>query len=322
MAATVGALALAVALQAPSHAVTGPEHVAGTGGAAPAGSPSGVSGGALFGGNYPVVPLEKSLGRKLAIVRLYYFIGQAFPGPAKYQKLMAHGRTALVSMDAGSTYASIAAGEHDAEILTFLKAVNQTAVKDHLGSIYITFEHEPDSVHHRKMGAPVQFLQAWDHIHQLAVSHGLDWNDGGRLHWVLILIHNTYGSWRVGEFWPGNSEVDLVAADGYNSAGCGSGGQRQQQTPADTFGPLLKFAASHGNLPVFLAEWGSDDIPSGEQATYISQMQSFVAQNTAIAGAMYWDTHVGNCDYKVNGNATSTAALATMGHSAALQGHV
>jgi hypothetical protein len=75
-------------------------------------------------------------------------------------------------------------------------------------------------------------------------------------------------------------------------------------------------------MPVFLAEWGSDDIPAGIQATYINQMQSFVANNASIAGAMYWDTHVGNCDYKVDGRPGSISALAAMGQSAALQGHV
>jgi hypothetical protein len=286
-------------------------------------SPSGVTGGALFGANYPVVALQPNLGRKLAIVRLYYFVGDSFPGKAKFQNLLARGQTVLVSIDATTSYASIAAGQKDAEINSFLQQVNQAAIKYNLGSIYISFEHEPDSMHHRALGAPVQFLQAWDHVHQLAENAGLDWNQGGRLHWVLILIHDSYAkSWRVGSFWPGSSEVDIVAADGYNSFGCGSGGQTQQQTPADTFGPIVSFAAAHGGMPVFLAEWGSDDIPAGTQATYINQMQSFVANNNSIAGAMYWDTHVGNCDYTVDGNAASISALAAMGRSAALQGHV
>ena len=286
-------------------------------------SPSGVTGGALFGANYPVVPLQPSLGRKLAIVRLYYFIGDSFPGKPKFQNLLAKGQTVLVSLDATTSYASIAAGQKDAQINSFLQAVNQAAIKYQLGSIYITFEHEPDSMHHRALGAPVQFLQAWDHVHQLAENAGLDWNQGGRLHWVLILIHDSYAkAWRVDGFWPGSSEVDIVAADGYNSFGCGIGGQRQQQTPADTFGPIVRFAAAHGGMPVFLAEWGSDDIPAGTQATYINQMQSFVANNTSIAGAMYWDTHVGNCDYKVDGKPASISTLAAMGQSAALQGHV
>jgi hypothetical protein len=286
-------------------------------------TPSGVSGGALFGGNHPVVPLESSLGRKLTIVRLYYFIGQSFPGLSKYRQVLAGGRTALVSLDSQNTsYAAIAAGHDDAAITAFLTSVNQAAIKYNLGSIYVSFEHEPDNTHHHTLGAPVQFIQAWDHVHQLAESANLDWNEGGRLHWVLILIHNTYGSWRMGSFWPGPSEVDIVAADGYNSYGCGSVKRPHQLTPADTFGPIVSFAAAHGGMPVFLAEWGSDDIPSGEQATYINQMQSFVAANPDIVGALYWDSHVGNCNYKVDGNAGSINALAAMGHSAALQGHV
>jgi len=32
-------------------------------------------------------------------------------------------------MDAGTSYASIAAGQKDAEIMTFLRAVNQAAIK-------------------------------------------------------------------------------------------------------------------------------------------------------------------------------------------------
>ena len=66
----------------------------------------------MFGGNYSVVPLEQSLGRKLAIVRLYYFVGNAFPGNAKYQKLLAHGRTVLVihQMESFVTRNSLVAG--------------------------------------------------------------------------------------------------------------------------------------------------------------------------------------------------------------------
>ena len=305
------------------HNTTESARVSRAGLAAGVNTPSGVTGGALFGANYPVVSLQPSLGRNLAIVRLYYFIGDSFPGKAKFQNLLAKGQTVLVSLDATTSYASIAAGQKDAEINSFLQEVNQAAIKYQLGSIYISFQHEPDSVHHRALGAPVQFLQAWDHVHQLAENAGLDWDQGGRLHWVLILIHDSYArSWRVDSFWPGPSEVDIVAADGYNSFGCGIGGQKQQQTPTDTFGPIVSFAAAHGGMPVFLAEWGSDDIPAGAQATYINQMQSFVADNTSIAGAMYWDTHVGNCDYTVDGRPSSISALAAMGQSAALQGHV
>jgi len=284
------------------------------------GTRSGVSGGALFGGTYSLMPLEPKLGRKLAIVRLYLFLGDPFPG--KYQPVLAGGRTVLVSLDSnGPSYASIAAGKHDGTIKSFLQAVNQAAIQYHLGSIYICFEHEPDSSHHRYVGDPAQYVQAWDHVHQLAQSLHLDWNDGGRLHWVFILIHNTYSNGRVDMFWPGASEVDLVASDGYDSQGCRTGtDDGNTVTPSTLFNPLLNFASSHGGLPVFIPEWGSDDIPPGIQATFISKMQSYVASNKKIAAALYWN--LGDCNYRVNDHPGAISALAAMGKSAALQGHV
>jgi hypothetical protein len=70
------------------------------------------------------------------------------PGRSKYQNLLAKGQTVLVSMDATTSYASIAAGQKDVEIMAFLQAVIQAAIRyHHLGSIYISFQHEPDSVH-------------------------------------------------------------------------------------------------------------------------------------------------------------------------------
>jgi hypothetical protein len=284
------------------------------------GSASGVTGGALFGANYPLVSEQNSIGRKLAIVRLYYHIGDTFPGHPKYRKLLQAGQTVLVSLDSsGSSYTSITDGQENAPILKFMEQLNNDASKYHLGAVYIDFEHEPDNVRHKYLGTPAQFVKAWDHIHALASSRDLDWNDGGYLHWVLILIHNTYSANM--PYWPGSSEVDIVGADGYNSAGCGNAHKHQSPwTPQQVFAPLVSFAASHGNMPVFLAEWGSDDVPSGEQANFIGQMQSYVTDNHSIAGAMYWNTHVGNCDYRIQGDSASVSAMATMGKSSALQG--
>ena len=287
-------------------------------GALAAGTQSGVSGGALFGGTNSLVSLEPKLGRKLAIVRLYLFLGDAFPG--KFQSVLAGGRTVLVSLDSnGASYASIAAGQHDAAITSFLQAVNQAAIRYNLGAIYITFEHEPDSSHHRYIGDPAQYVQAWDHVHELAQSEHLDWNDGGRLHWVFILIHNTYSNGRAAMFWPGAPQVDIVAADGYDSQGCRTGGDNGAVTPSTLFNPLLNFASSHGGLPVFVSEWGSDDIPPGAQANFINEMQAYVTGNNKVAAALYWN--LGDCNYRVNGHPDAIAALAAMGKAPALQGH-
>jgi hypothetical protein len=297
---------------------------------------SGINSGALFGGTAPLVSEEGKLGRKLAIVREYYAFGEHFPTPAA-QRLMAGRRTLLVSLDGMGgkpTFASVAAGREDGYIRSFLKAVNQAAVRYHLGSIYIDYQHEPNLAH--VLGTPAEFVRAWDHIHHLATAAHLDWQQGGRLHWVLIMTHRTYipmstrPKWakRMGSawaYWPGNNDVDVVAADGYDSPGCKAGTSASgfaHVTPASVFNPTLSFARTHGGLPVFLSEWaGSAKYPSA-QLKFIQEMPIYIASHPSIAGAMYWDSAGAHCSYSIDHNPMSIAALGTMGHRAALQGRV
>jgi hypothetical protein len=296
---------------------------------------SGVLGGDLFGGNEAVAQLSGQLGRNLAIVRVYYTIGDSFPW-VQHRALMAHGSTLLVSLDThtgGLTYAQIAAGQADAQIRTFLGEVNQSAIQYHLPAIYMAFEHEADDSHHVGLGTPAQFVQAWDHIHALAVAAHLDWNDGGRIHWALILSHMAYepmasrpgwakqDGW-AGAYWPGAGEVDIVAADGYNSGNCQrNGGAAPLQAPASLFNPVVAFAQANGGLPVFISEFGSiPNPPQGIQTTFIQQMQSYVASTPQVAAALFWEGHSANgpCNYTIDSSAIP--ALAAMGHSPVLQG--
>ncbi|HEY2579237.1 MAG TPA: hypothetical protein VGI74_23265 [Streptosporangiaceae bacterium] len=291
---------------------------------------SGVSGGALFGGNAPMAEEESQLGRKLAIVRVYYQIGQSFPGPSSSQ-LLARGSTLLVSLDSstsGPGYSSIAAGDDDTAILSFLQAVNQAAVQYHLPAIYICFEHEPENYLHAKLGSAAEFIQAWDHVHLLARAANLDWDGGGRLHWVWIMVHNAYQlSGGARQWWPGSHEVDIVAADGYNSYACRLAKNspqvsQGQATPASIFSPVVRFAHKHGQLPVFISEWGSDPDPVGTQPGFIHQMESFVAANPLVYAVLYWDSTGVGCDYSFNRESSSISAMNTLAHSSRLQGHL
>ena len=314
------------------------------------GSRSGVTGGALFGGDLPLVPETGKLGRRLAIVRAYFRFGQKFPN-AQAAAAMRAGGTVLASLDSvpgkgQGSYASIAAGQHDATILSFLQQEQRAAVSYHLGAIYFCFEHEANGAPHRSLGTPAQFVQAWDHIRRLAASAHLLWNQGGRIHFVLILTHMAFRSmtgrpqWanRMGQassYFPGANEVDIVAADGYNHGGCKSAGAgalagvsagSRAVTPGFLFDSVVSFARSHGGLPVFIAEWGSQVYTgSSEQAVFISQMRAFVSANREVAAALYWNSHSRQnrgCSSSVNNEPASLAALAAMGHSPGLQGHL
>ena len=323
--------------------------------AAPSGEPtgtglrSGVAGGALFGGSMPLVTQTGRLGRTLAIVRLYFQFGEQFPTASARAEMRA-GSTLLVSLDSvpgkqQGSYASIIAGQHDAEIKRFLEELDQAAVGYHLGAIYFSFEHEANAPSHRVLGTPTQFVQAWDRIHALAASAHLLWNDGGRLHFVLVLTHLAYFStgarpaWankegQASSYFPGAQQVDIVAADGYNHGGCKNAGPgvavaprgAPTVTPEALFAPIISFAKSHGSLPVFIAEWGSQVFAgSAGQATFIAQMQAFVAANHEIAAVLYFDSHSAQyhgCSSSLDNQPESLSALAAMGHSPALQGHV
>src|SRR5215469_5879826 len=60
----------------------GSNSVAGPGTETPAaGKRSATTGGALFGGNAALASQQGNLGRRLAIIRAYYHVGEPFPAP-------------------------------------------------------------------------------------------------------------------------------------------------------------------------------------------------------------------------------------------------
>jgi hypothetical protein len=318
----------------PAGADHDPGH-GGTAGKAAAFSSAAITHGVLFGGDIKFAAVQGALGRKLAIVRVYDVIGERFLTP-KLAQLMSHGTTVLVSLDTfpghGPNYASIAAGQHDGTIMAWLHSVEHAAVTYHLPAIYVTFEHEADNLSkHRGLGTPAQFVRAWDHIHQLAVSAHLDWQQGGRIHWAMILMHYAYLNGKAASYWPGTREADIVAADGYNTGGCRQArrthsgfttGRTPPVTPASLFSKVVTFAVAR-HVPVFIAEWGSVAYSSPSvRVGFIQQMRRFVQAHREIAGILYWDSQVPPCSYIVNNSPTSLAALAGMGHSPHFQGQL
>lgn len=303
---------------------------------------AGVAHGALFGGTLPLTGVANRLHRKLTVVRRYYFLGQRYPQRVD-QHVLASGTTEVVSLDTNrhlGTYASIIAGRHDKAIRSFLEDMNQAAIRYKLAAIYVTFQHEANNPSgNRGLGSAAEFVKAWDHAHAIATRAHLDWNQGGRLHWVLILSHWVYtpmkgrGSWvrtdgQIKNFWPGKNEVDVVAADGYSGTGCGRG---KTYTPAFVFNPMLSFARSVGR-PAFITEWASAYSSRSNQSEYIREMTAYLASNRVIAGTMYWDgprskRNAGQkrCDsyvYAIDGHPQSMSAMTVLAHSPAMQGHI
>jgi hypothetical protein len=286
-----------------------------------------ITGGVLFGGTVSLARDERRLGRKLAIVRSYYHFGERFP-TRRDGALMAGHRTMLVSLDAWHDtpgYAAVAAGHDDRYIRTFLRSMNNAAIQHHLGVIYFCYEHEAEL--NRGMGSPAQFRRAWQHIRHLARQAHLS-----RLRFVFTLLHWAFLRTRPGwmtvpsatALWPGNRQVDIVAADGYYSPGCKAGSTAQSygtRRPSGIFGPVLNFARRH-QKPVILAEWGASARYPRLQAKFIREMSDFVAGHPQIRAASYWDSAGSHCSYRVEHHPLALTALRAMGQRPALQGRV
>ena len=94
-------------------------------------------------------------------------------------------------------------------------------------------------------------------------------------------------------------------------------------SPTSLFSDVVSFATAHGEIPVFIAEWGSVADPSPSvQVNFIRQMQAFVDANPLIAAALYWDSKVPHCNYEISNSSSSLAALASMGQAPDMQGQV
>ncbi|MCQ4042766.1 hypothetical protein ACFOSC_10675 [Streptantibioticus rubrisoli] len=280
-------------------------------------SAPGGSSSVLFGGNKSLLH-QPLVGPKLAIVRTYHELAHDdFPSAEDTQALN-QGAALLTSFGKGE-WTSIASGAQDSAIRSFLTKVDQAAVDHHLGAIYVTFNHEADLINGER---PADFVKAWDHIHSLATDLKVNWQDGGRIHWALILTQGAYAPARASRYWPGAGNVDVVGVDGYNAADCrkhpftdtyAATGKPEQ--PAQLFSQAVSFAARHGNLPVFIAEWGSVPYHTARtRADFIKAMASYITAHPSIRSEMYWDAHGQNnaCDYNLANDPTATSALAAM----------
>lgn len=288
---------------------------------------AGTTGGALFGGTANLVRDEPALGRKLAVVRVYYRYGEQFLTP-QVKRLMAGGRTLIVSLDSyrtpypHPTFAQITAGDEDAYLHGFLTQMNAAAHRYGLNAIYFCLQHEPDLAVYHKIGTVGQYRRAW--VHAWGLWH---W---GRVRWMFISTHRDFEwprpSWlrwapAARWLWPGNSYVDAVGSDGDYSPGCKPGTTPQtyaNSDPGSIFDQGMKFALENGRKPYFAAEYAATARWPKYQARFITEMGAWVQRQIwHVGGISYWDGNHG-CDYKLT--KAGMSALRAIGHSRALDG--
>ncbi len=151
--------------------------------------------------------VERQIGRRFAIDHTYYSWGAHIP--TSHQRWdVDTGHIPFVNWRAGSPWASIADGSHDAWIRS-----RADAFRNFGDPVYLTFHHEPenDLAH---FGTPQEFARAFRHIVAIFRHRGAD---NVAFVWTMMSwTFNPRSGRDANAYYPGNRYVDLVGADGYN----------------------------------------------------------------------------------------------------------
>jgi hypothetical protein len=174
---------------------------------------------------------EALTGRLAAIDREYYFWNDDFPtADDEWSRDM--GRTLYFSWSAhpddGSgcrKWADIAAGVYDADIDA------QAAKIIAFGApVFFAFHHEPTTGNlNDNCGTAPEYISAWQHVHDRFAADGAT-----NVTWAWTMTAWSFQQHNAANYYPGDSYVDVIAADGYNWFGCtfhpARGGRRRRSS--------------------------------------------------------------------------------------------
>jgi plastocyanin len=248
---------------------------------------------------------EALVGRDMAIDREYYFWNDDFP-TADDEWSRDQGRTLYFSWSAHPndfsgcrTWADIAAGVYDADIDA------QAAKIIAFGApIFFAFHHEPTTGNNNDpCGTPAEYIAAWNHVHDRFGSDGVT-----NVTWAWTLTAWSFSQNNAAQYYPGDSTVDVIAADGYNWFGCTfhPGPWRE---PIEVFQAFHMFGVDHAK-PMVIAEYGTGEDSSNPnaKAQWFTNFADLMKVWTDVKGVTYFNAGNGSCDRYVDTSPQSLAA--------------
>ncbi len=242
-----------------------------------------------------VANAEKLAGRKFSLEREFYNWNDVFPNEYDYAS-RDEGRTLVLSWNAAysdgsgqAKWADIVAGNYDSDIIDRANRIKQFGA-----TIYFAFHHEPDNGdanpnNPHNFGTQADFRDAWRHIHDIFEQQGVT-----NVKWTWILMAWTFKQNKPDNkpdsYYPGDSYVDVIAADGYNWHGCVGESGPWLDVP-QIFTAWHTFGANHGK-PMLVAEWGvgEDQSDPARKAQFISSGLTHFQNWPDIIGVSWFNT--------------------------------
>ena len=273
--------------------------------------------GAFFGTNTPLNRMgtttrtasrtawELATGRAAAVVRTYHLWDDVFPNDYDYE-LRDLGQTPILSWGVSTnevavvTFADIAAGREDATI-----NARAADVKAYGAPLFMIFDHEPEGIYG---GTAAEFVDAWRHVHDRFEALGVT-----NVSWVLTLQAAHYKT--DPEAWyPGDTYVDLLGADGYNWYGC-----PDRTDPWKSFEQVFvdfyDFGVATGK-PMMIPEWGSSEDPllPDRKAQWITDAATTLKGWPEVKAVSWYDNgYPIGCDWWIDTSWPSLLSFAAMG---------
>ena len=237
--------------------------------------------------------LEAAIGRKLAIGHSFVPWGQGLGSLPALNA--ADGRIPLISFGGGADPRAVADGRYDAYLASLARGVGA------LGKpVLLRYIWTADRVAPRRSwrsGSP--FVAAWRHVHDLFAAQGV------RGSWVWSPGADVFAGARGGanRYWPGDSYVDWVGADGFNAAACDG-------SAWTGFAAIFKAFYAWGSAagkPLVISETGTVEAradPARKQAWYLDAARTLAQSMPRIRAVVYLD-EAGRCDWRPETSAPS-----------------
>lgn len=213
---------------------------------------------------------ERLLGRQLAIYHNYHPWDAPFPSRSD-QYFAERGTTLLLSW-AGADTRRIVSGEYDALIRSRAEAIGR------LGSpVLLRWRWEmnrPNLAQQIHSGA--DYIAAWRHIHDIFTELGVD-NVG----WVWCPLSDDLADDNFGDYYPGDSYVDWICADGY--------ARSAQQSFKQVFSPFVAWAR-RVQKPILIGEFGRAEGRRGSRARWLDGARLYVEETPQIKAVSYFQS--------------------------------
>ena len=269
--------------------------------------------------------LESKLDRQFESVRVFKKWDSVFPD-AEDSIYLSEGRTLLVSiyprrLDGSSVpWSDIAAASPGSDLYDNMVAW-ANMLMPYQDQIYVTFNHEPETVKNVALGTAADFQAAWRNLMTIIADVGFE--PRGRLFIVTSpsFSYPTQDRRAIEHWYPGDAWADAVGGDAYNFYRCRPDEQTGWAELSDIIEDQRLWGLDHPGVELMLTEVGTVPDPAvpGRNADWLRNATSALQaplyqQFTRLVYFQTLDTTNPDCDY-LNTSSRATQAFYDMVNS-------